>query len=592
MQIHDEQHGTAFEVIENIPVALGTRCYYVQMRSEAEHLKANTQEAVIVVETTKDEALGMSVCIRSNLQLSNSTIHTTEVRIEDARALTRAKSTTVEGLKQRRDVLQFRLAAGSVAPVPLQFVSSFAHRHLVPDVAAPLIAAAKERGKVSIRQVGEQRWSNALPLSDVHVGKPVERKTAHSVFRHGTRQKRKGAAEKRVLLVHDRIDDQPASLVTQPFAAGAPGVDCVLRFHTQLELKNTLPCFVEYQVVELDELQAGAFAKGALGRTAGLFEHVTPVNGRTGVIGAGRSAQVLGLETWPKADPRTGRCTTCGKRMGACVACGPRLLLRLRLLPIDRRDDDDDDAGAYDRNANAVVPEWADPVPLHLTHAKKGGKGGDFAVDDGNDDGGSNLKDDESRYLVLQMAMSNAYPIPPQVKIDRTFESRTGSFSVAFFVDFWIQNKSGLAFDYRRREEGKGAQYSELGSDAEWASYFNGDGRVPLMFCSRQNVKVAKMQLSVLPRGFIDAALDERRARQRSRSLHRGTTIGDGGVSSFRSAKWNEALGEHQVPTKVPFDVFTEDTTGKYCPSIFICRTLFQIERTAWHSYGPDPHSC
>ena len=26
-------------------------------------------------------------------------------------------------------------------------------------------------------------------------------------------------------------------------------------------------------------------------------------------------------------------------------------------------------------------------------------------------------------------------------------------------------------------------------------------------------------------------------------------------------------------------------------PSIF-CRTLFQIERAALHSYGPDPHSC
>ena len=32
------------------------------------------------------------------------------------------------------------------------------------------------------------------------------------------------------------------------------------------------------------------------------------------------------------------------------------------------------------------------------------------------------------------------------------------------------------------------------------------------------------------------------------------------------------------------------DVSRRPCPSIF-CRTLFQIERAALHSYGPDPHS-
>ena len=53
--------------------------------------------------------------------------------------------------------------------------------------------------------------------------------------------------------LYDRIDNQPVSFVAERFAAGARGVDCRLRFHTQLELKNTLPCFVEYQCVELNK---------------------------------------------------------------------------------------------------------------------------------------------------------------------------------------------------------------------------------------------------------------------------------------------------------------------------------------------------
>ena len=85
-----------------MPIALGTTAYYVKMRSEAPHLKGHTQEAVVVVETTKNEALGMQVCIRSNLQLSNDTIHTTEVRIEDARAAQRPASATLEGMRQQR----------------------------------------------------------------------------------------------------------------------------------------------------------------------------------------------------------------------------------------------------------------------------------------------------------------------------------------------------------------------------------------------------------------------------------------------------------------------------------------------------------
>ena len=38
-------------------------------------------------------------------------------------------------------------------------------------------------------------------------------------------------------------------------------------------------------------------------------------------------------------------------------------------------------------------------------------------------------------------------------------------------------------------------------------------------------------------------------------------------------------------------DTHTLNTFHRHGPSTF-CRTLFQIERAALHSYGPDPHSC
>ena len=72
-------------------------------------------------------------------------------------------------------------------------------------------------------------------------------------------------------------------------------------------------------------------------------ERVTPVNGRTGVIGAGRSAQVLGLAGWPTIDARTHKCVSCGKSTAKC-ACGPLLLVRLRLLPLARSGSVDGDA--------------------------------------------------------------------------------------------------------------------------------------------------------------------------------------------------------------------------------------------------------
>ena len=48
-------------------------------------------------------------------------------------------------------------------------------------------------------------------------------------------------------------------------------------------------------------------------------------------------------------------------------------------------------------------------------------------------------------------------------------------------------------------------------------------------------------------------------------------------------------------PPSAPRSFFGRLATGKVIVSIVpveICRTLFQIERTALHSYGPDPHSC
>ncbi|KAF0696200.1 Aste57867_13032 [Aphanomyces stellatus] len=219
---------------------------------------------LLAIHITVDNTHGMTVTVKTAEYIRNETAKVTQMLLLDA-----AKQQSALNPSQD-DGESF---------VVLQPYSNY-------SIPLPLI----ETGFFSVRQVGETSWSNDLALS-VWPGRK-------------TRQE---------LTLFEPIDDQPTTI--ERFREG--GWAIVLR--PQLILLNTLPCVVEYKIVQRsdvlgddnnddDRLSVASTASRATGKSSkdkrpkfpttvdnAWFDHVDQVNCRHMSIQSGASMQVSGL---------------------------------------------------------------------------------------------------------------------------------------------------------------------------------------------------------------------------------------------------------------------------------------------------------
>ncbi|ETV85012.1 hypothetical protein H257_02903 [Aphanomyces astaci] len=206
---------------------------------------------LLAVHVTVDNTHGMTVTIKTAEYIRNETAKLTQVLLldaHDAPSELNPPQPDSNGLVERYVL---------IAPY-----SSF-------SIPLPLL----EHGAFMIRQVGEVEWSHSLPLT-VWPG----RQTGHDVTPYLT------------------IDDQPTTI--ERFKEGAWAI--VLR--PQLIVQNTLPCVVEYKIVQRFDVYPEAASSSSTGRRGSIdvmdkwFDKVDQVNCRHMSIASGATMQVSGLK--------------------------------------------------------------------------------------------------------------------------------------------------------------------------------------------------------------------------------------------------------------------------------------------------------
>ncbi|RHY27447.1 hypothetical protein DYB32_006767 [Aphanomyces invadans] len=242
---------------------------YSWTRSFLDTHEPNFCPRLLAVHITVDNTHGMTVTIKTAEYIRNETAKVTQVLLHDDGMAVSDLNPAQEGVMERF----VTIAPYSNYSIPL-----------------PLI----EHGFFRIRQVGEESWSNALPLT-VWPG----RQTRQSVTKH------------------INIDDQPTTIERIGDSAWA----IVLR--PQLIVQNTLPCVLEYMIVQHEDVyKDGVGGPGANNVTISRvdkdwwFSSINEINGRHMTIASGATMQVSGLNLSEPAYMKVRLMVTEGEPVG------------------------------------------------------------------------------------------------------------------------------------------------------------------------------------------------------------------------------------------------------------------------------------
>lgn len=203
------------------------------------------------VNLTVDGDLGMVVTVSSGVELKNGTGNTTEVKLLDHDGSTATTYNPSCGY--------FSIPALQSINVPVDLVNE---------------------GKFSIRQVGEDDWSDPLEIWFCEQYKTAKTKIDGN--------------ERTWMLPDKTIDGQPV-VITETGSATQLGT-WTIAFQPQFVFENILPCTLEYAVAQASDCPEQIKSNHSLDDVELWFQHVTEINCRRGLIESGQSVQILGLE--------------------------------------------------------------------------------------------------------------------------------------------------------------------------------------------------------------------------------------------------------------------------------------------------------
>ena len=209
----------------------------------------------ISVEFSMDSSLGALVRVHSGLDILNSTANKTELKFVNNNVTT----------------TDYNPGRGFFTIPPLQSI----------NVPVNLV----NEGKFVIRQVGEEYWSDAL---DISVCNMIESE------KYGSKAG-KAEGEEQLWKTDMTIDGQPVNILET--GSTTMWSTWKISFQPQFIIENSLPCSLEYQIVQAIDCPdiLNLKVKYSPDQSRNFFQHVSEVNNRTGLIRSGKQIQVSGL---------------------------------------------------------------------------------------------------------------------------------------------------------------------------------------------------------------------------------------------------------------------------------------------------------